>query len=62
MIFVFPVIFVGWKVLKKTKWLKAHEVVLRTREVDEIEQYTRDYVERPPKTKFHYYFDKIFSA
>ncbi|PBP22082.1 putative general amino acid permease protein, partial [Diplocarpon rosae] len=62
MIFVFPIIFVGWKILKQTKWLKPHEVQLRTTEVDEIEEYTRNYVERPPKTKFHHYLDKIFSA
>lgn len=62
MIGVFPVIFVSWKVIKKTKWLKPHEVQLRTQEVEEIEEYTRNYVERPPKTRFHYYLDKIFSA
>ncbi|TVY22917.1 General amino acid permease [Lachnellula hyalina] len=61
MIAIFPVIFVGWKLLKKTKWLKPHEVVLRTSEVDEIEEYTRNYVERTPKTRWHGYVDKIFS-
>jgi amino acid transporter len=60
MIGVFPVIFVGWKLLKKTKWLKPEEVVLRTREVDEIEEYTRNYVERIPPTRWHGYVDKIF--
>ena len=62
MIGVFPVIFVSWKLIKKTKWLKPHEVQLRTAEVDEIEEYTRNYVERPPKTRWHGYLDKIFSA
>jgi amino acid transporter len=61
MIAVFPVIFVGWKLLKKTKWLKPEEVQLRTHEVDEIEEYTRNYVERMPRTKWHGYVDKIFS-
>ncbi|KAH6678637.1 amino acid transporter-like protein [Halenospora varia] len=61
MIFVFPVIFVGWKVLKKTKWLKPHEVILRTAEVDAIDEYTRNYVERVPRTRWHAYVDKIFS-
>ncbi|PQE17526.1 general amino acid permease protein [Rutstroemia sp. NJR-2017a BBW] len=41
MIGVFPVIFVTWKLIKKTKWLKPEEVQLRTREVEEIEEYTR---------------------
>ncbi|KAH8598862.1 amino acid transporter-like protein [Bisporella sp. PMI_857] len=59
---VFPVIFVGWKLLKRTKWLKPHEVNLRPIEVEEIEEYTRNYVERPPKTRFHGYLDKIFSS
>ncbi|KAB8289564.1 hypothetical protein EYC80_010722 [Monilinia laxa] len=61
MVGVFPIIFVGWKVIKKTKWLKPHEVVLRTQEVDEIDEYTRNYVERPPKTRWHGYIDRIFS-
>lgn len=62
MIFVFPIIFFGWKLIKKTKWLKPHEVQLRTAEVDEIEEYTRNYVERPPKTRVHGWMDRIFSA
>ena len=48
MIGVFPVLFVGWKMFKKTKWMKPEEVDLR-RDVDEIEEYTRDYVASPPK-------------
>ncbi|RAL63127.1 hypothetical protein DID88_004209 [Monilinia fructigena] len=61
MVGVFPIIFVGWKVIKKTKWLKPYEVVLKTQEVDEIDEHTRNYVERPPKTRWHGYVDKIFS-
>ncbi|KAH8665947.1 general amino acid permease AGP2 [Tricladium varicosporioides] len=53
MVFIFPVIFVGWKVLKRTKWLKPHEVILRTAEVDAIDEYTRNYVERVPRTRWH---------
>ncbi|KAF7860880.1 hypothetical protein EAF04_008398 [Stromatinia cepivora] len=61
MIGVFPIIFIGWKMVKKTKWLKPHEVILRTQEVEEIEEYTRNYVERPPRTRWHGYVDKIFN-
>jgi amino acid transporter len=61
MIGVFPIIFVGWKLFKRTKWLKPHEVILRTAEVDEIDEYTANYVERTPKTKWHGYVDKLFS-
>ena len=48
MIGVFPVVFLGWKLLKRTKWLKPHEVDLQ-KDLDEIEEYTRNFVERPPK-------------
>jgi yeast amino acid transporter len=43
MIGVFPALFVGWKVFKKTSWLKSEEVDLR-QDVEEIEVYSRDYV------------------
>ena len=52
MIGVFPVLFVGWKVLKKTKWLRPEEVDL-LRDVEEIEEYTRNYTPRPPKYVNH---------
>ena len=48
MIGVFPVIFIGWKLVKRTNWLQPHEVVLRTVEVDEVDEYTANYVERVP--------------
>jgi amino acid transporter len=37
--------------IKKTKWLEHHEVVLRTAEVDEIDEYMANYIERIPRTK-----------
>jgi len=61
MIFIFPVVFIGWKITKKTKWLAPSEVILRTYEVDEIEEYTANYVERPPKTRMHALVDWLFS-
>ena len=48
MIGVFPTLFIGWKVLKKTKWLQPHEVDL-LKDVEEIEDYTRNYVSEPSK-------------
>lgn len=48
MIGVFPILFVTWKLLKKTKWMKPHEVDIY-RDVEEIEEYTRNFVPRPPK-------------
>lgn len=60
MVAVFPILFVFWKFYKKTKWLKPLEVNLRPAEVEEIEEYTRNYVEPVPKTRFHGLLDKIF--
>jgi amino acid transporter len=60
MIGVFPAIFVGWKLIKRTKWLKPEEVCLRTAEVDEIDEYTRNYMERTPRTRWRGYVDKLF--
>ena len=48
MIAVFPILFFGWKFIKKTKWLKPHEVDLR-KDLDEIEEYERNYVPTPPR-------------
>lgn len=42
MIGVFPILFFGWKMLKKTKWLKPEEVDLY-KDVEEIEEYTRNF-------------------
>jgi amino acid transporter len=60
MVGVFPVLFTGWKFYKKTKWMKPEDVVLRTKEVDEIEEYTRNYVEPKAKNRFNGLLDKIF--
>ena len=48
MIGVFPILFVFWKFYKKTKWLDPKEVDL-LKDVDVIEEYTRNYVPQPPK-------------
>lgn len=48
MIGVFPLLFIGWKLLKKTKWLKPHEVDL-LKDVEEIDEYQRNYTPIPPK-------------
>lgn len=48
MIGLFPVLYFGWKLVKKTKWRKPHEVDLKG-EVDEIDEYTRNFVPAPPK-------------
>ena len=48
MIGIFPILFFGWKFLKRTKWLKPGEVDLKMG-VEEIEEYQRNYVPVPPR-------------
>lgn len=59
MVFLFPVLFVGWKILKKTKFIKAHEVDLVT-DLAEIEEYHRTFVEKPETNPFNRVLDKLF--
>ena len=46
MIGVFPILYFGWKYIKKTKIRKPEEVDLISG-VAEIEEYTRNFVETP---------------
>lgn len=48
MIGVFPVLFVGWKLLKKSKWRKPQEVDLLTGKA-EVDAYEAEYVEPIPR-------------
>lgn len=59
MVFLFPVLFVGWKVLKKTKFHKSHEVDLVT-DLAEIEEYHRNFVEVKETNMFNRVLDKLF--
>lgn len=61
MVGVFPVLFFGWKFFKKTKWLRPEEVDLLTG-VKEIEDYTRNYMPDPKRTKFGKVMDKAFGG
>ncbi|KAF2725224.1 amino acid transporter [Polychaeton citri CBS 116435] len=58
---LFPVLFFGWKIIKKTKWKKPHEVDLKG-EVEEIEEYTRNFVPEPSKNAFDKWFNIIFGG
>jgi amino acid transporter len=60
MIFVFPVLYFGWKFLKKTKVKKAHEIDLYTG-VEEIDEYTRNFVEEVPRNVVVKWLNRIFS-
>ncbi|KAK4553682.1 general amino acid permease agp2 [Recurvomyces mirabilis] len=46
MIGLFPILFITWKLIKKTRFRKPHEVDLRG-EADEIDEYTRNFVQAP---------------
>ncbi|KAH7388630.1 amino acid permease/ SLC12A domain-containing protein [Pyrenochaeta sp. MPI-SDFR-AT-0127] len=59
MVFLFPILFIGWKILKKTKFIKAHEVDLVT-DLAEIEEYHRTFVEKPETNPFNRVLDKLF--
>jgi amino acid transporter len=48
MIGIFPVLFFGWKVVKKSKWRRPEDVDLKG-EVEEIEEYQRNFVPTPPR-------------
>ncbi|MCJ1273697.1 hypothetical protein MMC21_001490 [Puttea exsequens] len=60
MIGVFPLLFFGWKFIKKTKWLEPKEVDL-VKDVEEIEAYQRAYVEKPANSRFERALDWTFS-
>jgi amino acid transporter len=60
MIGLFPVLFIGWKIIKKTKVHKSEEVDLY-KDVKEIEEYTRNFVPAPPRNAFDKWFNIIFS-
>lgn len=51
MIFVFPIIYFGWKFAKRTSIVKPHEADL-VKDLDEIAEYEAQYIPRPPKYVF----------
>ncbi|KAF2495845.1 amino acid transporter [Lophium mytilinum] len=60
MIFVFPVLYIGWKLIKKTKFKSPMEVDLY-QDLEEIEEYTKNFVPTPDKNAVDRWFNKIFS-
>jgi amino acid transporter len=59
MVFLFPIIFLGWKFFKKTKTVKPHETDLIT-DLAEIEEYTRNFVPTPETNWFNKMLDRVF--
>lgn len=48
MIMVFPVLYVGWKIIHKTKIVRPSEADLY-KDIDAVEAYEQNYVPRPPR-------------
>ncbi|EME88492.1 uncharacterized protein MYCFIDRAFT_54490 [Pseudocercospora fijiensis CIRAD86] len=61
MVFLTPVLFVGWKLIHRTKWYKPEEVDLQG-EVKEIEEYQRNFVQAPYRNVFDKIFNKMFGG
>jgi amino acid permease len=47
MLAVFPILYVGYKVVRKTRILRPEEVDL-AKDLDIIEEYERNYIPKPP--------------
>lgn len=47
MLAVFPALYIGYKVIHKTKILKPEEIDL-VKDLDTIEDYERNYIPQPP--------------
>ncbi|KAL4921107.1 amino acid permease/ SLC12A domain-containing protein [Aspergillus aurantiobrunneus] len=60
MIGVFPVLYFGWKIIRRTSVRKVEEIDVITG-VDEIEEYTRNYVPEPASNIFSRFGDCLFS-
>lgn len=48
MIFVYPVLYFGYKFIRKTEIRKPEEIDL-FKDLDEIEEYQRNYIPTPPR-------------
>ncbi|KEZ43946.1 hypothetical protein SAPIO_CDS4140 [Scedosporium apiospermum] len=59
MVMAFPVLYVGWKIVHRTRIFKPEEVDLR-KDLDVIEEYEREYIPQPPKNTFEKILDKMF--
>lgn len=59
MVMVFPVLYLGWKILKKTKFVAPHAADLYS-DVAEIEEYTRNFRPKKETNMFIRVLDKLF--
>ncbi|KAI1329040.1 amino acid transporter [Xylariaceae sp. FL0255] len=59
-VFTFPILYLGWKIIHKTKIVGPEKLDLY-QDVEEIEEYTRNYVPNPPSNVVDGFFNKVFS-
>ncbi|KAG6008150.1 hypothetical protein E4U21_004907 [Claviceps maximensis] len=59
MLAVFPILYMGYKVIRKTKIHKPGEVDL-FKDLDVIEEYQKNYVPRPADNRFERALDRLF--
>ncbi|KAL1843338.1 hypothetical protein VTJ49DRAFT_2155 [Mycothermus thermophilus] len=59
MIGVCPILYVAWKLLKRTCVYRSDEVDLQ-KNMDEIAEYEKNYVPTPPKNLFERMLDRLF--
>lgn len=58
---LFPALFFGWKLFKRTKWMKPADVDLKG-EVELIDEYTRNFRPEPSKSVFDKWWNIIFGG
>lgn len=56
----FPVLYLGWKLIHKTTIYPADKVDLQ-QDLEEVEEYTRNYTPPPPRNGFSKWFNILFS-
>ncbi|KAI0814436.1 amino acid permease/ SLC12A domain-containing protein [Xylaria sp. FL0064] len=56
----FPILYVGWKIIHRTKIYTPAEVDLQ-QDLEEVEEYTRNYIPNPPRNGFSKWFNMLFS-
>ncbi|KAI0159985.1 amino acid permease/ SLC12A domain-containing protein [Hypoxylon sp. FL1284] len=60
MIGVCPVLFISWKLIRRTTFHRPHDVDL-LKDVAAVDEYTNKYVPAPPRNKFTGWFNWVFS-
>lgn len=49
MVVVFPLLFIGWKLVKRTEWRRPETVNIFAEEKDQIDEYEANYAYVPPR-------------